>query len=99
MSSHIELDEATSKRARDLKDCVRKLTDNMAKLDDIFDALAQMKTGDGSSASHFDLVATFFGVQAEGATAANAKAKTLHDELNSAKGNSAALRQLLTLLN
>lgn len=99
MSNHIELSEGSAIRARSLMDCIRKLTSEIARLDDLFAAMAQMKTGDGSSAAHFDIIASLFAVQAEGESiSAHQKAKTLHDELSSVIANSAALRQLLALL-
>lgn len=89
--THIEVDEGLY-HARKLMDPIRELTTQLSRLDDVFASLTQMKDGDGSSAAHFAKVTTLYG------TADDATAKALYDEINSAQGNSAALRQLLAKL-
>lgn len=99
MAAHISLDEANSKGAREILQCIRNMEKEWGKLQNIFADMAAMKQGDGSSASHFALVVSNYGVQEEaGVSTALEEAKTLHDEINSALGNSAAFEQLLSLI-
>lgn len=52
--------------------------------------MAALKDGDGSQASHFDLLASECEVLANDYADANTAAKALYDEVNSVAGNAAA---------
>lgn len=95
--THYEVDETLS-HARQLMNSVRGLTTELSRLDDVLAAMTQMKDGDGSNANHFQKVVDLFGVVGADAAGQRANAKTVYDEINSATGNSAALRQLLAKL-
>lgn len=95
--THREVDEAAV-RSRKLMDNVREITTRIASLDDILSSMHTMKDGDGSQASHFAKVVTLFGVQGADQSTKLANAKVIYDELNSAMGNSAALRQFLGIM-
>lgn len=97
MDSHKEVSEALY-HARKLMEPVRKHTVTLAELDDVLAVMTQMKDGDGSQASHFQKVVDLYGVEGADANAKLANAKTIYDELNSALGNSGAMRQLLAIL-
>ena len=94
----IDVDQTTSKLARDLSDWRGSAAKVLSTLDDLFARISGMKQigSDGTQASHFALAATSFAVQAEsGGFTANEKAKKLYDELNAAAGGSDPLRQLI----
>lgn len=95
--THIEVDE-TFYHARKLMDPVRELTTRLGALDDLFAAMGHMKDGDGSQDAHFQKVVDLFGVKGADSAAKLANAHTLYNEMNSAQGNSTALRQLLAIL-
>lgn len=86
---HYEVTENSSSRAQRLMNAVRAATTNLAALDDELATMATMKDGDGSLAAHFVTAQTLYG------TGDTATAKSIYDELSSAMGNSAALRQFL----
>ncbi len=96
--AHIDLDELTKFRARKLLESTRKITVEIAAVDDHLAAMVQMLTGDSGQASSFAVVAELYGVQGTDQSAKNTNAQTLFNELNSASGNSAALRQILAIL-
>jgi hypothetical protein len=99
MANHISLDEAGSKGAREIVSTIRRMEADWAKLKAVGADMGAMKQGDGSSADHFALVVANYGVEAEaGVSTALEEAKTLHDELLSTLGNSAALEQLFSLI-
>jgi hypothetical protein len=97
--THYEVDESKY-HARKLMDEVRELTARLARLDDVFAAMSTMKNGDGTQAAHFQKVVDLYGVNPSDPDNADklAMAKSIYDELNSAQGNSAALRQFLARL-
>ena len=98
MDGHIELDEGSSKDARDIKTVIKKATDAFYGLQPIFDKMNTMKDGDGSQSSHFAKVVTLYAVQGADQSAKLVNAKAMYDELNSTLGNSAALKQFLSKL-
>jgi hypothetical protein len=97
MDGHKEVDE-TLHHARRLMEPVRKITDAFYDLTAVFEAMNQMKDGDGSQASHFQKVVDLYGVKGADADTKLANAKVIYDELNSTLGNSAALKQFLAKL-
>lgn len=96
--AHISLDEAGKFRGRKLLESTRKMTVEFSAIDDHLAAMVQMLTGASSTADSFAVVADLYGVEGADQSAKNASAKILFDELNSASGNSAALRQILAIL-
>lgn len=98
MDSHIEVDEGL-KRSRDLMDAVRKGQTALDELKRQKEIMSKMLDGDGSDASHFVKHVALYGLQGADASAKQAKAKTLFDELNSTVGNiHASLPQFLAIL-
>lgn len=95
--THYEVDE-TLYHARQLMEPIRNLDVNLDRLQTVFDAMTQMRDGDGSQASHFQTVVDKFGVAGSDENDKLASAKVIYDEMNSALGNSAALKQLLAKL-
>ena len=95
--THYEVDE-TLHHARQLMEPARRLRVEFDRFESLFGAMAQMRDGDGSQASHFQKVVDLFGVKGADSGAKLANAKVIFDELNSAIGNSAALVQLLAKL-
>jgi hypothetical protein len=96
--THVELDEGTGKHPRTLMDAARKVQNGLNDLQSEFNAMDRMKSGDGSLASHFQEVVDLYGVQSDEGFTALERAKTLYDELNSALGNIAALKQFLAIV-
>ncbi len=60
--------------------------------------MAAMLSGDGSQDTHYAEIVTIYGVQQGTSASANAAARAMYNEINSAVGNSAALVQLMAEL-
>lgn len=96
--THYEVDE-TKYHARQLMEPIRRLQTEWDRLQAVFQAMDEMKDGDGSQAAHFAKVVTLFGVQGADDTAKLASAKAIYDELNSVIGNMhASFPQILARL-
>jgi hypothetical protein len=81
--NHIHFNDQTN-YGRTLRRMLSMMEESDDLIADVRDVIIQMRSGDGSSDSHYDEVADKFGVAAGGGDAANTKARALFEELDSA---------------
>lgn len=74
--THIYFNENTP-YGRKLRFALNQLEEGVEAINDIFNAMVQMKDGDGSQAVHFARNTTLFGFESD------AKSKEAYDEINS----------------
>lgn len=94
--AHYQVDEDNSAEARELMDTIRKLTVNLDVLDSVRNKMTAMKNAPG--ATEFDKIAENYSVVGADTAARQANAEDIFAEIDSAFGNSAALRQLLNVV-
>ncbi len=97
-TSHLDFDAGLVHGRRVIALGSTLLTGVAALLDTEFAIIDDMKTGDGSAASQFQMAVDTYGVQGVDANTKLANIFSFYNLLNTARQNSAALRTLLAAI-